>query len=99
VPGQQVAAVFSHRHFPGVRFSHRFHPDHLSGAAGQYFLLMRDIEEGGLHTMMEAGPSPDNAGVIWTVQGVLRALSSSGQRLKPPSATDGGLWVPQRRTS
>jgi hypothetical protein len=68
-PGQQVAAVFSHRHFPGVRFGHRFHPDHLSGAAAQYFLLMRDIEEGGLHTMMEAGSSPDSAGVIWTVRG------------------------------
>lgn len=67
--GQQVAAVFSHRHFPGVRFGHRFHPDQLAGAAGQYFLLMQNIEEGGVHHMMEAEPSPDSDGIIWTVWG------------------------------
>ena len=68
-PGQRVAVVFCHRHFPGIRFGHRFHPDHPSGAGGQYHALMRDIEEGSLHRMMETEPSPDSAGIIWTAWG------------------------------
>ena len=68
-PGQRVAVLFSHRHFPGVRFGHRFEADDPDGPSGEYFALMRDIEEGALHRMMEAEPSPDASGITWTVWG------------------------------
>lgn len=69
-PGQRVAVLFSHRHFPGVRFGHRFEPDHHPDAPGTgYFVFMRDIEEGTLHRMMETEPSPDASGITWTIWG------------------------------
>ena len=68
-PGQRVAVVFCHRHFPGIRFGHRFHPDHPSGAGGEYFVFMRDIEEGALHRMMETEPSAGSGGGVWTTWG------------------------------
>jgi hypothetical protein len=68
-PRQRVAVLFSHEDFPGVRFGHRFYPDHPDSPRGEYFRFMRDIEEGELHRMMETGPSPASSGIIWTVWG------------------------------
>jgi hypothetical protein len=61
---------------------------------------MQDIEEGDLHCMMEAGSSPiapASSGPCG--EPVLRGLSSSERRLKPPSARDGGRRVRERRAS
>ena len=67
--GQRVAVLFAHRHFPRIRFGHRFHPDDPPSGDGHYHWLMRDIEEGDLHRMMATEPSPDSAGITWTTWG------------------------------
>jgi hypothetical protein len=44
---QRVAVLFSHRHFPGVRFGHRFLPDPFGGRREAYDALMEDMESWG----------------------------------------------------
>jgi hypothetical protein len=66
---QRVAVLFSHEHFPGVRFGHRFPPPSGKGARYAPIWLKEEIETGALHRMMRAGPSADHAGVIWTAWG------------------------------
>jgi hypothetical protein len=63
-PERLVVALFSHQHFPGVRFGYRFSPygDGRSAALG----LIEDIETGELHRMMSTPRSPDKAGIVWT---------------------------------
>jgi len=58
-----VAVLFSHQHFPGVRFGYRFSPygDGRSAALG----LIADIETGQLHRMMSVPRFPDKAGIVW----------------------------------
>jgi hypothetical protein len=65
--GRRAAVLFSHQHFPGIRFGHRFHPE--QEGTGTAFALLADIETGDLHRMMEAPPSPDSDGIIWTSWG------------------------------
>jgi hypothetical protein len=42
---QRVAVLFSHRHFPGVRFGHRFMPHPFGGHREAYDALMEDMED------------------------------------------------------
>ena len=88
-PGRLVAVVFSHQHFPGIRFGHRFHP---SWGSREYFSLMEDIETGGLHRMMETGPSADAADIIWTAWGA-RTPGLQQQRAEIAAAFREG-WRP-----
>ena len=55
--------MFSHQHFPGVRFGHRF-----SGydSALEGIELKEEIETGALDRMMQSQPAADDAGIIWT---------------------------------
>ncbi len=46
---QRVAVLFSHRHFPGVRFGHRF--PLLDGGGRAAFALKENIETGESHYM------------------------------------------------
>jgi hypothetical protein len=67
-PERRVAALFSRKHFPGVRFGHRFPLDPY-GEDREQIWLKEEIETGALHRMMENHPSADGAGVIWTTWG------------------------------
>jgi hypothetical protein len=53
---QRVVALFSHRHFPGIRFGHRFPPDPFGGRREAYDALMEDTETGEWHPTMEFPP-------------------------------------------
>ena len=52
---QRVVVLFSHRHFPGVRFGHRFLPD-LFDRRRAALALMEDIKTSGRHPRMEFAP-------------------------------------------
>jgi len=66
-PERQVAVLFSHEDFPGVRFGHRFLPD-FDGHGSDLDLieLKETIETGALDRMMHDQPAADEIGVIWT---------------------------------
>jgi len=67
-PGRRVAVLFSHQHFPGVRFGHRFPLDpHAEGR--EQIWLKEEIETGALHRMMGNQPAVDDAGITWTTWG------------------------------
>jgi hypothetical protein len=87
---QNVAVLFSHEHFPGVRFGHRFPPNSEDGARHASIWLKEEIETGALHRMMRDNPPADNAGIIWTTWGASepgsRQPSSSSWRPPPPAA-------------
>jgi hypothetical protein len=67
-PRRRVAVLFSHHHFPGARFGHRFRLE-PSGENREPIWLMEEIETGALHRMMRNEPVADDAGVIWTTWG------------------------------
>jgi hypothetical protein len=50
-PARRIAVLFSHEHFPGIRFGHRFwrEPD----PAIERIELKEEIETGALHRMMQ----------------------------------------------
>jgi hypothetical protein len=58
----QLAVLFAHGDFPGVRFGHRCGPDERR----VYLSLVEHILQGELHLMMEDPPAPDSAGITWT---------------------------------
>jgi hypothetical protein len=62
---RRVAVLFSHDHFPGVRFGHRFPLDPFA-EDHQSIWLKEEIETGALHRMMRNQPLADRAGIIWT---------------------------------
>jgi len=64
-PGRRVAVLFSHQHFPGVRFGHRFPLDPYAEGREQIW-LKEEIETGALHRMMGNQPAADDAGITWT---------------------------------
>lgn len=66
---QNVAVLFSHEHFPEVRFGHRFPPMSEDGARYASIWLKEEIETGALHRLMQDSPPADNAGIIWTTWG------------------------------
>ena len=67
-PGRRVAVLFSHQHFPGVRFGHRFPLDpHAEGR--EQIWLKEEIETGALHRMVDSRPTADDAGITWTTWG------------------------------
>lgn len=63
-PGRRVTVLFSHDHFPGVRFGHRFPLEPYEG-----IWLMEAIDTGALHRMMDDPPPPDSDGIVWTTWG------------------------------
>jgi hypothetical protein len=67
-PGRRVAVLFSHGHFPGIRFGHRFRLDPYAEGREQIW-LKEEIETGALHRMMDQPPATDSAGIIWTTWG------------------------------
>jgi hypothetical protein len=67
-PGRRVAVLFSHHHFPGVRFGHRFPLDPYAEGREQIW-LKEEIETGALHRMMDSRPTADDAGITWTIWG------------------------------
>ena len=62
-PQRRVAVLFSHQHFPGMRFGHRF-SGRDPGLEG--IELKEEIETGALHRMMQTLPPADDAGITWT---------------------------------
>jgi hypothetical protein len=62
----QLAVLFAHPDFPGVRFGHRFPPDDTST---EQIWLKEEIETGALDRMMADPPAPDSTGIIWTTWG------------------------------
>lgn len=66
--GRRVAVLFSHGHFPGIRFGHRF-PLEPSGENREPIWLKEEIETGALHRMMQSEPATNDAGIIWTTWG------------------------------
>jgi hypothetical protein len=66
-PGPGVAVLFSHEHFPGVRFGHRFPSMPQEGSGHASLGLKEEIETGALHRMMQGEPPADDAGIVWTV--------------------------------
>jgi hypothetical protein len=67
-PDRRVAVVFSHEHYPGVRFGHRFPLERDADGHGPIW-LKEEIETGALHRMMQDQPDAGAAGVIWTTWG------------------------------
>jgi hypothetical protein len=66
--GRRVAVLFTHQDFPGVRFGHRFPLDpHAEGR--EQIWLKEEVETGALHRMMDSQPTPDEAGITWTIWG------------------------------
>ena len=65
---RRVAVLYSHDHFPGVRFSHRFRLE-SPRENREPIWLKEEIETGALHRMMRDEPAADDAGVIWTTWG------------------------------
>lgn len=63
---QRVAVVFSHDHFPGVRFGHRLPLPSQNNAGHELVWLKEEIETGALRRMMLDPPAADDAGIIWT---------------------------------
>jgi hypothetical protein len=61
-----VAVLFSHAHFPGVRFGHRISAPSSELARYGTIWLKEEVETGALHRMMQNQPPPDDAGIIWT---------------------------------
>lgn len=61
-----VAVLFSHQHFPGVRFGHRFPSPSVEDIRHSTIWLKESIETGALHRMMRDPPSADQAGIMWT---------------------------------
>jgi hypothetical protein len=68
-PSRRVAVLFSHTHFPDLRFGHRFP---LEPYAKDYesIWLMEEIDTGALHRMMKKQPAADSTGIIWTAWGI-----------------------------
>jgi hypothetical protein len=64
-PESRIAVLFSHEHFPGVRFGHRFRRE-PGRKTYEDIWLKEEIETGALRRMMQDPPAPDGAGVIWT---------------------------------
>lgn len=62
-----VAVLFSHQHFPGIRFGHRFPPPTAEEVRYSTIWLKESIETGALHRMMRNPPSADEAGITWTI--------------------------------
>lgn len=62
----QVAVLFSHDDFPGVRFGHRIRVPSSELARYETTWLQEEVETGALHRMMQNPPPPDNAGITWT---------------------------------
>jgi hypothetical protein len=61
----RVVVLFSHEHWPGVRFGHRFPPpDEADGY--EEIWLKEEVETGGLGRLMGRHPSPDEDGITWT---------------------------------
>lgn len=60
-----VVVLFSHEHWPGVRFGHRFPPPDQADGYGEIW-LMEEVETGGLGRLMGRRPSPDDDGITWT---------------------------------
>jgi hypothetical protein len=67
-PHRRIAVLFSHEHFPGVRFGHRFRRE-PGRETHESIWLKEEIETGALRRMMQDPPAPDDAGVIWTIWG------------------------------
>jgi len=69
-PARRVAVLFSHDHFPGARFGHRF-PLEPYAQDHESIWLMEEIDTGALHRMMKnQPPPPDSTGIIWTTWGI-----------------------------
>lgn len=61
--------LFSHEHFPAVRFGHRF-PLEPYAADHESIWLMEEIDTGALHRMMQDQPVAGRMGIIWTAWGI-----------------------------
>jgi hypothetical protein len=60
-----VVVLFSHEHWPGVRFGHRFPPpDEADGY--EHIWLKEEIETGGLARLMSQQPQSDDDGIVST---------------------------------
>jgi hypothetical protein len=68
-PGRRVAALFSHDHFPRVRFGHRF-PLEPYAQDHESIWPKEEIDTGALHRMMRQQPPADSTGAIWTTWGI-----------------------------
>jgi hypothetical protein len=62
-----VAVLFSHQHFPGIRFCHRLPPPTKTEIRYSTISLKESIETGALGRMMRNPPSADAAGITWTI--------------------------------
>jgi hypothetical protein len=60
-----VVALFSHEHWPGVRFGHRFPPPREADGY-EHIWLMEEVETGALARLMGRHPRRDGDGIIWT---------------------------------
>jgi hypothetical protein len=62
---KNVAILFSHQDWPGVRFGHRFPTPEESDGHDEIW-LMEEVETGALSRLMARNIKPDGDGVVWT---------------------------------
>jgi len=89
---QRVAVLFSHRHFPGVRFGHRFMPDPFGGRREAYDALMEDIETGESR-YMEFAPFDGRAAAFALIEEVETGAVHRMMEFQRPMDNEGVTWT------
>jgi hypothetical protein len=87
---QRVAVLFSHRHFPGVRFGHRFPSLGLEGRAA--FAPEEDIETGESH-YMEFAPVDGRGAAFALIEEVETGTLHRMMEFQRPTDEEGVTWT------
>lgn len=87
---QRVAALFSHQHFPGIRFGHRF--PLLDGGGRAAFALKEDIETGESH-YMEYAPVDGRGAAFALMEAIETGALHRMMAFQRPTDNEGVTWT------
>jgi hypothetical protein len=93
---QRVAVLFSHRHFPGVRFGHRFMPDPFGGRREAYDALMEDMEAfetRAVHPTREFPPVDARGAAFTLIEEVETGALHRMMEFQRPTDNEGVTWT------
>lgn len=89
---QRVVVLFSHRHFPGVRFGHRFLPD-LFDRRRAALALMEDIGTSGRHPRMEFAPFDGRGDAFALIEEIETGALHRMMEFQRPTDNEGVTWT------